>query len=226
MTLQRGIKRGVDLVLGTILALAALPVVALLAIPTAVVLRANPFFVQDRVGKDGRLFRLLKLRTLPPQAPAYADKYAIEEVSTPPWCELMRRLHLDELPQLFLVPLGRMSLVGPRPEMAFLHDQMDPHLAERRVSTRPGCTGLWQISEACAGLILETPEFDLFYLHHHNFRLDLWIVWRTLFKVLNVGRAVRLEDIPSWVCTECPEYRASLELVYSITDDVVEAASA
>ena len=175
---------------------------------------------------DGRLFRLLKLRTLPPQVPAYADKYEIQQVRTPRWCKLLRALHLDELPQLFLVPLGRMSLVGPRPEMAFLHDEMDPHFADRRVSTRPGCTGLWQVSEACAGLILETPEFDLFYLHHHNLRLDLWIVWRTILKVLDIGRAVRLEDIPAWVCTECPEYRKSLELVYTVPDEAADPVTA
>ena len=91
----------------------------------------------------------MKMRTLPTSCPSYTDKHQLDHVHIPAFCRLLRRLHLDELPQLVLVLWGHMSLVGPRPEMRHLHEQIDPDFARVRTSTRPGCTGLWQISEAC-----------------------------------------------------------------------------
>jgi lipopolysaccharide/colanic/teichoic acid biosynthesis glycosyltransferase len=199
-------QRVVDVLVGTVLALVALPIVVPLALGTWVTLRANPFFVQERIGRDGHTFRLVKLRTLPPEAPAYADKYAIQAVKIPAFCRLLRRFHLDELPQLFLVPVGRMSLVGPRPEMAFLHEKMPHLLATERVQVLPGCTGLWQVSEACSGLILESPQYDLFYLHHRSLLLDLWVMWRTALKFLNLGRPITLGQVPLWAYAPAATY--------------------
>lgn len=192
-------RRGIDIVVGGLLALAALPIIAVLALIGALVFGANPFFVQERVGLNGRSFRLPKLRSLPPDTPAYADKYALGEVPIPRWGRLIRKLHVDELPQLLLVPIGRMSLVGPRPEMAFLHEQMPPQFAKRRVAVLPGCTGLWQVSKACERLILETPEYDDFYLAHRSWRLDVWVLWLTARKMASFGREVTLEQVPAWV---------------------------
>lgn len=219
-------KRVFDAVVGTVLAVAVAPLVLALAIPTAYFLGGNPFFVQERVGKDGRLFRILKLRTLPANTPAYADKYALQQVTIPRWGQLLRSLHLDELPQLFLVPLGRMSLVGPRPEMAFLHEQMPAALAQNRVAARPGCTGLWQVSEACAGLIVETPHYDLFYLHHQNLRLDAWVLWRTACKMFRLLPEVTVDDIPHWAYRRAAVDVQHAELVQLIREGVGEAASA
>lgn len=205
--------RGFDLLVGALLAVVVAPFVGLLALGGLVALRANPFFVQHRVGRDGRLFQLVKLRTLPPQAPAYADKYAIRDVEIPAYCRFLRRFHLDELPQLFLVPLGRMSLVGPRPEMVFLHERMPVALSGARTEVLPGCTGLWQISEACDRLILETPQYDLFYLHHRTLRLDLWVMWRTLLKFLDLGRPVTLDQVPTWAYQPSSKYVVRLDEV-------------
>jgi lipopolysaccharide/colanic/teichoic acid biosynthesis glycosyltransferase len=93
--------------------------------------------------------------------------------------------------------------------MAFLHEKMPTRLAQARIRVTPGVTGLWQVSEACHRLILETPHYDLFYLHHRNLRLDLWIAWRTVLKFLHVGQPVTLEMIPSWVVP--PHRRTSIE---------------
>lgn len=209
----RLLHRGFDLLVGALLAVVVAPFVGLLALGGLVALRANPFFVQHRVGRDGRLFQLVKLRTLPPQAPAYADKYAIRDVEIPAYCRFLRRFHLDELPQLFLVPLGRMSLVGPRPEMVFLHERMPVALSGARTEVLPGCTGLWQISEACDRLILETPQYDLFYLHHRTLRLDLWVMWRTLLKFLDLGRPVTLDQVPTWAYQPSSKYVVRLDEV-------------
>jgi lipopolysaccharide/colanic/teichoic acid biosynthesis glycosyltransferase len=189
-------KRGVDLVAGSVLALLALPVVAALALALAWSLGCWPFFVQERVGRHGQTFRLWKLRTLPSDAPIDAHKYAIRAVATTPFARFLRRSHLDELPQLFLVPLGRMALVGPRPEMTRLHRDGDAGFGRSRTSVRPGCTGLWQTSVEQHRLIWEAPEYDLFYLRHAGLRLDAWILARTVLMVLGLRPPVTLADVP------------------------------
>ena len=190
-------KRATDIFLGGLLAIVAAPLILVLALVLALSLRAFPFFVQERVGLDGRRFRLVKLRTLPRTTPPYADKYSIAGVKIPRVARVLRRLHLDELPQLFLVPIGRMSLVGPRPEMPALHDRLPGNFAEQRTSVRPGCTGLWQIGRDSGGLIGETPYYDEFYLHHRSNQLDLWILAQTAKLMAGRGRQFRISDIPA-----------------------------
>jgi lipopolysaccharide/colanic/teichoic acid biosynthesis glycosyltransferase len=188
------VRRLVDVVVGTILALATLPVVLLTAVVAAIALRSWPFFVQERVGLDGTTFRFVKLRTLPREAPKYADKYCVQEIEIPAICRWLRAMHLDELPQLWLVITGRMSLVGPRPEMAFLHSGLDRDFARRRTSVKPGCTGLWQISTHSTKMIYEHPEFDEYYLRNRSLLLDAWIVGRTMGLMLP-GRNRRLVSL-------------------------------
>ena len=189
-------KRTMDIAVGGLLALLAVPVIVVCAVSLAVSLRAFPFFVQRRVGLDGREFRLVKLRTLPAGTPPYVDKYRLAGVKIPPFAALLRRLHLDELPQLFLVPLGRMSLVGPRPEMPALHRSFPATFAALRTAVRRGCTGLWQIGGRSDGLIGETPYYDEFYLSHRTIALDVWIMAQTARLMVGRGRQFRLADIP------------------------------
>ncbi len=192
-------KRFLDVVLGGLLALIILPVVAVFAIGLALSLRCSPFFVHKRVGYRGRVFRLIKLRTLPRNAPPYANKYEVSSIRVPPLARFLRQSHLDELPQLFLVPLGRMSLVGPRPEMPHLHAEGDQRFAESRTSARPGCTGLWQLSPDANRLIWDAPWYDEFYLRHSSVRLDLWVLWRTLLHFSRLGQLVTIDRVPHWV---------------------------
>jgi lipopolysaccharide/colanic/teichoic acid biosynthesis glycosyltransferase len=192
-------KRAFDVSIGVVLVLLTLPVMVACTIGAAIAHRANPFFVQTRVGRGGRPFRVVKIRTLPPEAPRYADKYAIGAIPIPRFTALLRQLHLDELPQLLLVVTGRMSLVGPRPEMQGLHDRLDADFAAERSSVRPGCTGLWQVGTGCQGLIGESPEFDQHYLRFGTFRLDLWILVRTVGMFTGRHRPLAsITDIPAW----------------------------
>ncbi len=192
-------RRLLDVVVGTVLALATLPLVVILAAGSAAVLGTWPFFAQIRIGRHQRPIRIYKIRTLPREAPAEADKYHIAAtVPIPRLCRALRRLHLDELPQLWLVPVGRLSLVGPRPEMLTLHRTFDPDFAALRTSVRPGCSGLWQISDRAAHLIREAPEDDRLYVAHASLRLDLWILWRTARAVAGSRRPVTLDEIPGW----------------------------
>ncbi len=96
-------KRTFDVVLGSVLALACLPIITILAICVACSMRCSPFFSQDRVGYRGKIFRIWKLRTLPKSTPSYADKYTIEVVKTTRFARFLRRTHLDELPPSRLV---------------------------------------------------------------------------------------------------------------------------
>lgn len=181
-------KRTTDLVLGLLATIATVPLIVGAALISLVVFRTTPFFVQWRVGRGGKAFRIIKVRSLPVHAPAYAAKHDLHHLGL--WTTLIRRSHIDELPQFWQVVTGHMSLVGPRPEMAMLVDTMAPNFAAARHSVRPGVTGLWQISEANRRLISETPEWDTYYLRNRCFMLDVLImVWTAL---QNIGIAPRL----------------------------------
>jgi lipopolysaccharide/colanic/teichoic acid biosynthesis glycosyltransferase len=192
------VKRAVDVVLGSLLAIVAIPLIALLAVVVAVVLRCWPFFTQERVGRHGRPFKFVKIRTLPVSTPRYAVKSNITHLSIGRFSRFLRRRHLDELPQLFLVPLGKMSLVGPRPKMPDEHEPFDPQFTALRSAVRPGCTCLWQIGQHTDGLPGDAPEYDIFYLDNVGMRLDVWIMWRTLGKMFGPAEPVALEDVPQW----------------------------
>jgi len=191
-------KRVIDLVVGVPLALLVLPFIVVLAIGSALTLRAWPLFVQRRVGRGGREFPFLKLRTLPTTVPTAADKYHLQDVRIPAFCRFLRAKHFDELPQLLLVPVGLMSLVGPRPEMPDILARYPHELAAARSCVRPGCTGLWQVSTSVSQLIYEAPEYDLAYVRDGSVRLDLWILARTLRLYLPRARYIEVSDIPGW----------------------------
>lgn len=194
-------KRAIDVVVGSALSLLVLPVVIVLALAVALALRANPLFLQVRPGRGNETLRMIKLRTLPPTTPHYASKYdlAIDRMDLPWICSLLRRTHLDELPQLFLVPFGKMSLVGPRPRLPDDVEAVDPSFDALRRAVRPGCTGLWQISSAASLVSTGKPQFDLFYLRRASVRFDVWIMVRTITMMLGLGRPVEIEDVPTWV---------------------------
>lgn len=195
-------KRAFDLVLATVLVLLTLPIMIGAALGSALVLRSWPFFVQHRTGQDGRAFRFLKIRTLPTSTPAYLLKNELSVDRLPAFTRMLRSLHFDELPQLFLVLGGRMSLVGPRPEMTEFHGRLNPEFAAARTSVLPGCTGLWQIGADANGLIGDSPEYDRFYLRNQGIRLDLWILAETARMMLGLGGMVQLTEVPEWVAAE------------------------
>ena len=190
-------KRLFDVVVSATLLCLLLPLVILTTFVAWVSFRAKPFFFHHRVGRDGKLIRFVKLRTLPASTPKYADKYAIQGATVPAPMRFIRRSKLDELPQLALVLTGSMSLVGPRPEMLSLHEKFSPEFADLRTGVRPGCTGLWQIGAHSDRLIWEAPQYDEFYLRHRTMRLDIWLLCQTV-RVAIGGRKIELEDVPSW----------------------------
>ncbi|WP_436793944.1 sugar transferase [Actinospongicola halichondriae] len=185
------LEAGVALTLFTI----ALPVICLGALASFISYRAWPFFVQERVGYEGRTIRIRKIRTLPPATAQYADKYSIRANEIPRAMKLLRRLHIDELPQLLHVCRGDMAFVGPRPEMAVLHDALPDSFASERTSVAPGLTGLWQISPHNQQLIGERPEYDRLYVSFRSTKLDAFILRRTMLK-MTLGRPTYLHEVP------------------------------
>jgi UDP-GlcNAc:undecaprenyl-phosphate GlcNAc-1-phosphate transferase len=193
------LKRGFDLALGIPLVILATPVILVFAIVSAVTTRAWPFFVQERIGRYGRTFRFWKIRTLPPNAPRYALKPQIGELRLSGFSRFLRARHLDELPQLYAVLFGRMSLVGPRPKMPDEFEPVAEDYGAMRTRVPQGCTCLWQVGVHTAGLPSDSPEYDFWYLRHWSMRLDLWILWRTALTLIGAGRDMSLDEIPVWL---------------------------
>ena len=197
-------KRLFDLLFGTILLCLTVPLILILAVALTIDLRAFPFFVQRRIGRGGVELGFLKLRTLPPDTPAYALKHELD-VAISPLCSFLRRRHIDELPQLLHVLTGKLSLVGPRPRMPDSYEPVDPAYASARVTVPQGCTGLWQIGTDVELLPSEAPEYDLFYVRNATLRMDIWVLWRTALQTLGLAQGVALADVPAFVL---PGWRA------------------
>jgi UDP-GlcNAc:undecaprenyl-phosphate GlcNAc-1-phosphate transferase len=192
-------KRGFDLLVGFPLAVVATPIILFLGLGSAITLRTWPFFVQTRIGRHGKTFRFWKIRSMPPDAPHYALKGDLGGLELPGFSRFLRERHLDELPQLYAVLTGRMSLVGPRPKMPDEFEPVPEDYGARRTLVPQGCTCLWQVGIATEGLPSDSPEYDYWYLRHWSMRLDLWILWRTALTLGGVGRKLSLQDIPVWM---------------------------
>ncbi|MBL1216855.1 MAG: sugar transferase [Planctomycetes bacterium] len=170
---------GFNRVLACIAALTLWPPALLLAILIKFDDGGPVFFTQDRVGKDGTVFQLYKFRTMRVDAPKYAVHPNGDDPRVTRIGRWMRKLSLDELPQIINVLLGDMRLVGPRPEMPFIVEKYDDtHRARLRVT--PGITGLWQVSPHRNDPIHEHIEYDLAYIAHRGPILDLALIIATL----------------------------------------------
>ena len=198
-----GWKRPFDLVLGMIALLGALPIILCLAFAVVLDSPGPAFFGQERVGRDGVRFRIWKLRsmradcdqaahrraaarwfTARPQGDGYKslDDPRITRVG-----RLIRRTNLDELPQLFNIVRGDMSLVGPRP--AIPYELAHYRSADfQRLSVPPGLTGLWQVSRRDRLSATEMMELDLRYVRQASPWLDLRILLMTVPAVLASAR--------------------------------------
>ncbi len=159
----------------------------LFVIPAILIKRegAGPvFFRQVRIGRDGKPFEMIKFRTMHLRDCGYAGKpHASDDPRVTRVGRFLRRYSLDELPNFFNVLKGDMSVVGPRPEMPFIVESYNP-LHKERLRAKPGITGLWQISYARKTAIHENLDYDLYYIEHQSFLLDLVIVALTGFAVI------------------------------------------
>lgn len=179
-------KRLFDLVIS----LAALIVLFIPLVVIALLIKAespgSAFYSQERVGLDGSVFRIYKLRTMFEGAESGGPCWAAEnDVRVTPLGRKLRDCHLDEIPQFFNVLRGDMSLVGPRPERPAFCDAFEQRISgwEYRTLVKPGITGLAQVSGGYSLLPNEKIVFDLDYIGSRSVALDLRILFMTVFSV-------------------------------------------
>lgn len=190
---QRLTKRAFDLVLTALLLIPALLTMAIIAIIIRLDSAGPIIFKQERVGEGGNVFGMYKFRSMTPEADSgplgilHEEGQAVHKHPDDPRVtrvgHVLRRYSLDEIPQLFNVLKGEMSLVGPRPEMPWLVDKYQPW-QRKRFDVPQGITGWWQVNgRSDKPMHLHTEE-DLFYIRNYSLWLDLRILWRTFGAVL------------------------------------------
>jgi len=195
--LRTAVKRGFDLLFSSLILLLAAPIMLLTAIAVALESRGPVFYRQERVGLNGRVFEVIKFRSMRADA---------EKDGKPRWASknddrvtrigrFIRRVRIDELPQLINVLKGEMSLVGPRPERQYFVDELVakiPYFAVRH-SVKPGVTGWAQVRYEYGSTVedsVEKLQYDLYYVKNHTLFLDLLILLETVAVVLT-GKGAR-----------------------------------
>src|SRR5690349_10028110 len=175
------IKRAIDIVIAGVGSVLSAPLIALLAAAIRLESPGHPIYQQTRIGKDGRPFRIYKLRTMVRGAEFTGAGLAIQEgddritrVGT-----FLRRYSLDELPNLWNVVRGEMAIVGPRPTVPVQVEQYTPR-QRGRLAVKPGITGWAQINGRASLPWPERIELDLWYVEHRSLALDLRILSQTV----------------------------------------------
>jgi lipopolysaccharide/colanic/teichoic acid biosynthesis glycosyltransferase len=194
----RLVKRGFDLVFAALLLVVTSPVLALACAAIPLESRGSPIYRQRRVGRGGEEFDLLKLRTMVSGAEHMGAGLALDE-GDPRITRVgaaLRRLSLDELPNLLNVIRGDMSLVGPRPTVQVQVAQYtDRQLG--RLAVEPGITGWAQVKGRAALPWHERIELDLWYIEHWTLRLDLRILVETV-RMLATGKGLYRGETGGW----------------------------
>jgi lipopolysaccharide/colanic/teichoic acid biosynthesis glycosyltransferase len=175
------IRRAIDIVGATLGLIVAAPVIAAAMVAIRLESRGHPIYKQRRVGKEGRPFDLLKLRTMVDGAESIGAGLAINENDSriTRVGGLLRRTSLDELPNLLNVARGEMSFIGPRPTIPVQVAQYTER-QRGRLAIRPGITGWAQVNGRAALPWSERIELDLYYIEHRSLALDARILWRTV----------------------------------------------
>lgn len=182
MSYQKFFKPFLDYFFSIISVFLLSPIFILTAILIRVESKGPVLYVQERLGKNGRIFNLYKFRSMIHQTrdvslQVFDDNSEITSVG-----KILRRFKIDELPQLFNVILGDMSLVGPRPSLPNLRENFNND-GEIRIKVKPGCANLATVN---GGIYLSWPErwvFDRYYIEHLTFFLDMKIICKTIIVV-------------------------------------------
>lgn len=190
---QRLLKRLLDIALAALGLVLMLPLMLIVALAIKLEDGGPIFYMAERVGEHGRLFKMFKFRSM---APAADQKEPVslqlgaavlhKRVDDPRVTRVgrwLRRTSVDELPQLFNVLRGEMSMVGPRPELPWLVAQYEPW-QRKRLTVPQGMTGWWQVNGRSDNVMHLHTEQDLYYIQNYSLWLDLQILWRTIPAVL------------------------------------------
>ncbi|HAV4963187.1 TPA: sugar transferase [Acinetobacter baumannii] len=175
-------KRIVDLIIALIALIMLSPIFCLVAFKVRKNLGSPVFFLQERPGKDGKLFKMIKFRSMKDEVDKDGNILPDEERITP-FGQKLRSTTLDEMPQLINVLKGDMSIVGPRPQLTDFMQHYTPRQM-RRHEVRPGMTGLAQVSGRNNLSWEEKFELDVEYVENHNIWLDFKIMFKTVLVIL------------------------------------------
>lgn len=202
---QRFFKRLVDLVLSLLAFMVFSPIFLIVLLLLFVANHGAPFFIQPRPGKNGKVFNVIKFRTMNNKRDA-SGKLLPDAQRLTPVGRFIRSTSLDEIPQLLNVIKGDMSLIGPRP---LLVRYLDRYTAEqaRRHEVRPGITGWAQVNGRNAISWEKRFELDVYYVDHLSFALDLKILWLTLQKV------IKREGISSGSSATMEEFKGTAKTI-------------
>lgn len=184
-------KRIFDVIFSFIVLLIGLPLWILIACLVVLDSKGGVFFVQPRVGKNGKVFNMYKFRSMISNAPKQNTSWTIvNDPRVTKFGKIIRKTHLDEIPQFINVLIGDMSVVGPRPETKSFVDQFSIEVPtyRRRLIVHPGITGWWQVKYTTYELSIEEIKNrlkdDFYYIENMSIRLDIEIIIRTVWCVI------------------------------------------
>ena len=175
-------KRLIDIVASAVALVVLSPIIAVVAVLVALRLGRPVLFVQERPGRNARPFTMYKFRTMT-SATGPDGRLLPDAERLTPFGRLLRSTSLDELPELWNILRGDMSLVGPRPLLMAYLPRYSAHQA-RRHEVRPGLTGWAQVNGRNATTWDERFDLDVWYVDHRTMRLDLQIIWKTVQAVV------------------------------------------
>lgn len=196
--MSRAARRAFDIIVATVALVVLSPVLALAIVAVILESRGGAFYRQRRVGKDGREFEVLKLRTMVAGAEHIGAGLAVNagDARITRVGKLLRRTSLDELPNLVNVLKGEMAIVGPRPTLPTQVAQYTER--ERgRLAVRPGITGWAQVNGRTSLPWAQRIELDLWYIENRTWRLDLQILWRSAQQVVR-GEGLYKGETGGW----------------------------
>jgi exopolysaccharide biosynthesis polyprenyl glycosylphosphotransferase len=188
---EKRLKRILDIVVSMLILIIGLPIMAIASLAIKLDSKGPVFFRQERCGLNNKIFRIIKFRSM---------QHDAEKMTGPVWSQkddpritrvgnIIRKLRIDEIPQMINVLRGEMSLVGPRPERPFFVEKLSEQIPyyKRRLKVRPGITGWAQVKHKYDESIEDVKiklRYDLFYIENMSLRMDFKILFRTVFVVI------------------------------------------
>ena len=193
MNKYRGLKRLTDFFFSIVLLVPAIPICLISAFFIILETNGNPLYIQERVGLNGNKFKIYKLRSMYSDAEKDGHKWAEKKDSRITKVgAIIRKIRIDELPQLINIIKGEMAIIGPRPERPEFIEEFLKEIPDfnDRLAVKPGITGWAQVNGGYELSPKEKLKYDQYYIEHENFKLDILILFKTI-KVVFTGEGSR-----------------------------------